>query len=173
MSPETIERLILDKALGALPADCQALLEAYLESRPSEMASCRSTEDLLGRVRIAMTDGVAQPLPSFPAGRLSRVRRIGLTGRVAMSVAAVAACVLLGFGLHAMVFPDMPLRPDVPKAVLVVQVDAVRPAQAHRDGDGFWSGRRLSEQATEAPQPTPSPLIWGSPARTPRLGGAS
>ena len=58
MDAETLQRLMLDRALGALPSDCETLLDAYLASRPEAAALSRELDAAVGTIH----GGLAKPL---------------------------------------------------------------------------------------------------------------
>src|SRR5437762_13164267 len=80
---ERVERLAIDRALGALDVDVDALLAAYLELEPdAARAATRfdETARLAGRT-LGSTDAGdhrdTSPLPPFPADRIREAGRGG------------------------------------------------------------------------------------------------
>jgi anti-sigma factor RsiW len=173
VNAETLERLMLDRGLGTLPPDCEALLAAHLEVRPEAGAAWREIERTVDLARAALVEEPPEPVPVFPVERLQRARRSGRLWRTTRGIAAVAAAVLFGFGAHALFFrPPLPSRPQ-PGAGVVVQGGTERRPDANSGDAGFWSGRRLLDRASSAPSHSTNRLIWDSPVRVPRVGEAT
>jgi len=172
MDSETLDRLMLDRGLGALPPDCEVLLVAYLETRTKAAAACREIQQTVDLARRALAEGPAQSLPAFPADRLMRARQSYWVRRVAKGVVGVAASILIGFWTHAMLFPATPSNLHQPGPTLIAQGESPRDSQANREDAGFWSGRRLYEQASGTQRPFSRRVIWDSPVSTPHAGDA-
>ncbi len=173
MNAETLERLMLDRALGALPPDCEALLAAWLDARPEAAAACREFERTIDLARHALADGPAGSLPAFPAERLRRARQSDRFWRMTRNVMGIAASVLIGFGVHAMLFRAPTPQPAQAPPVVLVQGGPQRGPEATGDDTGFWSGRRLSERASGPAPSSSGRVIWRSPVRIPQRGDAT
>lgn len=174
MKAEILERLLMDRALGALPADVECLLAAYLvdrpeTSRPSE--EIRQTVDLARLALVGARPAAHEPLPPLafaaaaPPGKRHRTLAILVRG------AALAACLLIGVGLGGVLFSPSGGRTSPP-----VEVEVVRPA-AGPDGPAggsaaahFWSVRRLYEQSLQAKGPGRAAAVWSWPFKRPRIG---
>lgn len=171
MDAEALERLMLDRGLGALSPDCETLLAEYLDMRPEAAAACRRIDQTIDLARRALGEGPAEPLPAFPAERLLRARRSHRGWKMAGGIVGVAASILIGFGAHAILFRAAP--PNAPRlgSYAVANSGGQRASEADY-GSGFWSGRRLYERASTTPR-QPAKLIWDSPAKVPHMGDAS
>ena len=168
MDADTLERLMIDRAMGALPADTEALLAAYLEHQPQATTQGKALDQTVSLAR--QTLDAAPPeaaLPPFPVSRLARARRM----RRLRLAAALAACVLIGFGLGG--FGPQPLPPAPPEVAQPVATMAIRPPTetiGSIDRATFWSARAWRERAT---RDRPSPhrrVIWDSVVKWPRIG---
>ena len=173
MDSETLERLMLDRALGALPADCEALLVAYLESHPEAASACREIEQAVGLARRALAEEPTKPLPAFPADRLLRSGRSFRLWRTARVAAAVAASIAIGFGAHVWLSRASTTGSGRPPAPMVAYSGSEQVSEDGREGAAFWSGRRLYERAAGTQRQSSNRLIWDSPLRTPRKGDAT
>jgi hypothetical protein len=100
MTDDTLERLLIDRSLGALPADVDALLAAYIQSRPDALETARNFDSLVAATRHVLTarDERAAAVPSFDRDALGR--RAAHSART-WRVASLAACLLIGVGLGA------------------------------------------------------------------------
>jgi anti-sigma factor RsiW len=72
MDRETVNRLMLDRALGALPADCEILLAEYLQTHPEVAADASEIEATASLARKALAEPVPTHMPAFPVGELAR-----------------------------------------------------------------------------------------------------
>jgi hypothetical protein len=160
MDTETLERLLMDRALGALPADAEALLAAWVSDHPEKRAVAERIERTVGAARAALAEEKPVRLPPFPVEaigrRLAERRRWAVVGEVA----GLAACVLVGIGLHAAwIAGGMGnagragpggITKDAEQAITVAQSDSHENAQeAHRAGQ---ESRRGADQESYALQ---------------------
>ena len=182
LNPETLERLLIDRALGALSPDVEALLASHLEGDRSASEDTQQLAVVVETARRAL-QGDAPKLPPFPAEQLRRAqqrrRRAVVAGGGAAFVAAVAAGLVLG----AMLF-SRPPHADAPKSavgrptsvVLTVDPEAGGSDESASEpppavSDGFWSMRRWRERAASARHGETSSVRWDSPVKRPRFRG--
>ncbi len=173
MDDETLERLMLDRGLGALPTDCDTLLEAYLETRPDAAAACQRIEETICSARIALTQAPAERPPEFPAERLLRAQRGNRTWNIARRITGIAAAIALGFAAHALWFHRAPSLSQPRDLLVAAHVGSEPGPPGSSDEAGFWSARRLYQRAAGARQQTGKNLIWHSPVSFPQLGDAT
>jgi len=173
MDSETLERLMLDRALGTLPPDCEALLAAYLASHPESASACREIEQTVDLARRSFAEKPTKSLPAFPADRLWRSGRSFRRWRTARIAAAVAASIAIGFGAHVWLSRSAPPSTSWPDAAIVAYNGSVRVSEESPEGSAFWSGRRLYQRASDARRQSPSRPIWASPVRLPHIGNES
>ncbi|HUB25210.1 MAG TPA: hypothetical protein VL992_07250 [Tepidisphaeraceae bacterium] len=137
MDEATLERLMIDDALGALGPDVRALLEAYVRDQPKELAAWR-------RVAAAATEAIqpakGESLPPFPHASVPRFPRIAL---------AAAAALLVGFGIGWEFSPAPPRRAALAIAAPMPQVAAAGVTD-------FFSSSRLVGVALDAERRAPS-----------------
>src|SRR5687768_12666223 len=146
MNEATLERLMMDAALGGLSEDVGELLVAHLSSDPERMREAEELKAVVGRAREAMRESC----PAEPDLRQVRQRwrtrqAVAWSGRVA----AMAACILVGL-LLARLRPS-PVRTEVvvqqaPLPQAAVAVNELRPAS---EGE-MWSAQRIYRNALEA-----------------------
>ena len=173
MNAETLDSLLMDRALEALTPEVDALLSAYLER--DEQAAARAQEFAMATnlSRQVLQTRVPAP-PPFPAATLRRAQQARRQLVLLRNVASLAACVLIGVGLGSW-GTRSPVTPGAVQIVPMPATNALNVADggARSDGDGFWSARRLYEQSRERSRARPARIEWDSPLRRPRLGGAT
>jgi anti-sigma factor RsiW len=143
MNDATLERLMMDAALGGLSEDVVELLMAHLERDSEKVHKVEELRALMGKARDAMREEcAAQPdLQAMRGLRSNRTMQWG--GRIA----AMAACLLIGFGIARMrparevevVVHEKPANPAT------VAVNDSRPAA---EGE-LWSASRIYRNAVE------------------------
>jgi anti-sigma factor RsiW len=178
MNPEMLDRLLLDRALGALSDDAAALLDAWLARDPQAARRAGEYAAAVAAGRNALGgDAAAGALPPFPAGAVRTARQTRRRLLVLRRVVGIAAALMLGIGLGATVF-----RTDVaPRAAretgglaALSAPSSAGPsiAQVSAGRGGFWSVERLVQTGrAAAARPAGTRLIWNSVVALPRLGG--
>ena len=161
MKPESLEGLLIDRALGELSPEVAELLNAYLSANPRAAKKATAWTETWRLARNAMASDVdarRQPLPKLkPHGRNSwnwRVRRTELLRLAACLIIGVTA----GWGLFA------------------AQVERVPESAVATQPSEFWSVNRLKEvysrPSARKHRPVRHRLLWGSPLRI-QKGGVS
>ncbi len=177
MDTDTLERLMIDRALGGLPPDAEVLLSAYLADHPDARAIAERIEETVTSAKAALADDRPAWMPPFPAETIRR----GFSARrrwvFIARAAGLAACVLIGVGLHlawtsggvgdTTGAPPSGIRERAP-FVLNRQAAAAEP-----QGPGFWSARRWYERTEQRRLDSGRRVIWDSPLSLPRLGDAT
>jgi hypothetical protein len=172
MDTATLERLMLDRALGVLPPDTIALLDGYMADHPAEAAKLAGLEQTTHLARQVLNGDPALSLPAFPRARLALAARQHRRLRIAWRISSLAACLVVGVGLGWLVFRSPPA--DLPSPVVTVVQNEPTVRTGENLEDDFWSRRRLLERATGVKQPRPSPrLIWESPLAVPKVGDST
>ncbi|GMV98017.1 MAG: hypothetical protein AMXMBFR83_23700 [Phycisphaerae bacterium] len=177
MNAQTLERLLTDQAFGELPEDTAELLAAYLAEHPADR---RAGEQIAAMVRSARRALNAAPPPrpqSFPADAIRQRWRTRQRWALVGRITSLAACVLIGIGVHAAwtarmttIGPGGSVDRIVTGPVPTPPGDTVR--LAVRDA-GFWSWKEVYQRAGR-PRPEPARrVIWDSPLSTPKVGGST
>jgi hypothetical protein len=131
MDNTTLERLMIDDALGELSPDARELLQAFLHDRENELAQWRQ---LAADAKAALPLESVESLPAFPRQNILRFQpflRAGL---------AAAAALLVGVGIGRQIAP----RPTT--EIVTIQTPAptaASPTVATADSSDFWSSKRL------------------------------
>ncbi|MCK6482533.1 MAG: hypothetical protein HUU22_19065 [Phycisphaerae bacterium] len=202
MNPETLERLLLDRSLGALSTDAAALLDAYLARDADAVGRAAALVSTVDLARRALADGASGgALPPFPAARLRREAVVFRRWRAIGRVTALAACVLLGVFIGRSYFDaggptverdgvSLVSRPapspvtdepatEQPASSVFDQLESATvrtPAAARLTSDGdddFWSRRRMARRAAADVSTEEPGWIWQSPIHRPKPRGAS
>lgn len=175
MDAETLERLLMDRALGSLPQDSEALLEAYLSHDLGAAERAREFADATDAARQVLRSGEATTLPAFPITQVLKLERAQRKIRWLRNTAGIAATLVVGIGLGAW-FAQVPARVPLGAGSTPIEMVArlAGPADAESRGKRFWSESRLA-RVVHRSQPTrgTQKLIWDSPVARPRLGGSS
>ncbi|MEE8171094.1 MAG: hypothetical protein V3T70_11165 [Phycisphaerae bacterium] len=172
MESEVLERLMIDRSLGALAADSEALLDAYLADRPGarrEAAAYARTADLVGR---SLPASLPAKLPAFPRATLAAGERVFRRWRLVRQGAALAACVVIGVGLGAGGFRAPLVDSGVPHPQAGARVGAV-PVQAPPNAAQVWSVRRWTDRVRGSSRSGAVGVKWHSPISRPWIGGAT
>jgi hypothetical protein len=177
MEPETLQRLVLDDALGVLSDDVRALVAERVAARGgpavADAAAWRRTVDLARQaMRQGLPDAPAERLPAFPAARMRREAAALRRRRWAGRIAALAACVLVGVGAGFFAFGRAaPSAPAVAPARWVARAGGPAAVPAAVGVREFWSIARLAGAAAESPGP--DKFTWFSGGAQPPKGGGS
>lgn len=163
MDADTLERLMLDRGLDALPPDCGALLDAYLATDSAAARLNREVSETIELARLALRSDETLSLPAFPAERLVRSRRRVRTWRMVRNVTGLAAAILVGFAIRGFVPASRP-QPAPPLQQFVFAPDVPARQPANETQNGFWSTRRLYERATVVREQPQLRSIWRTPA---------
>jgi hypothetical protein len=162
MDQATLERLILDDALGALPPDASALLAAYAQTLPGGSDRLAAWQRVAATARAAMPTESAVPLPPFPDQKhISSPWRIG---RLGLAVAAVLA---MGVGIGWW----MPHRSIPPAQVAIMPQQIVAETPSAGAVHDFWSSNRLLASAMEQKHESSAAWHWSSPINQSEMEG--
>lgn len=168
MNAETLDRLLLDRALGALTPDAAALLDAFLREHPEQLAAARrldATTDL-ARKALAAPLTLDAKLPAFPRERIEAAQRRSHAAGWARGGLAMAAALLLGFSAAWILLPRPPQSP--PQIV----DSTPRPRASTAPPPGMWSVERLRDRVQQGrTNVVPARLTWTRPGRRPVFGG--
>ena len=183
MDAETLERLLIDRALGALPADTEALLAAYLEGEEQATTQGKVLDQTVSLARQALADAAPPDaaLPPFPKAKLARAQRTRRLRLATVQAAALAACVLIGFsvgglGSNSLLPPEVPPPPEraqLSEGIRPAATVTIRPSAEITDStyrSTFWSVQAWRERAAKDRPRRQRRLIWDSVAKWPRMG---
>lgn len=170
MDAETLERLLMDRALGGLAPDVDALLDAYLAQDPSAAERAREFTAAAAAARAVLGAHGREALPPFPGPRLAALEAARRRLRIVRNVTSLAAVLIIGIGLGIGLARDARRapRPDTRPARLVLAT-VERPMR----NTSMWSKQRLIERARRTHSDADLKLIWESAVDRPHLGGAS
>jgi len=194
MDSQTLERLILDQALGALSPDCATLLENYLATHAEAAALAREMSATASLARKALAEPVPGEVPEFaaevgvpwpseappcrrphsaglgmpPVGRFARPSGMATWAK---RISGIAAAVLVGFGAHAFLYDGVRTEPaPMPRGTAFVSAVPRTTGDTDAGREGFWSARRLYERTAQGGAAVSEKVIWDSPVRVRRAG---
>ena len=160
MNEEILERLLIDRASGALSPDVEELLAAHLRQNPDAQEAATQIADILGLARVALArqSGEVLTLPKLP-----EPARAHWVPDWAWKMAACFMCGLAlgGFAFRTRTAPAG-LAQAVPTAPLAALVVPAAP-----DTSGIWSVRRYRAGLAAANPRPEKPIIWQSPLKKP------
>jgi hypothetical protein len=169
MDDQTLERLMIDDALGALPPDVSELLAAHTSSSPlatEQKKRWRQTAELAGRASESHEQAVATLLPPLSLRSHPRRARIGL---------AIAAAWLIGIGIGLLMPHGSATNPGPSPAVIAKLTPSSSSSAPPAGVTDFWSSQRLISMATAGdrnrPRTASAKWHWTSPVRAPEVGG--
>lgn len=159
MDTETLDRILLDRALGTLPADVAQLLDAYLAVQPEQARHAAAYADTVQTARLAFGGIDAVTLPPFPRERLARLEHTRRQLRWVRNLGAAAALLVIGIGVGGVLQRTLhaPTTPTEPTAPVAERRYATNVGHVS-DADGIWSIARWRAAAAErAPAPERRP----------------
>ena len=171
MNAKTLDRLLIDRALGSLSEDVAALLTAYLEQHPEASRRGGEFEDAATAARQVLRQPSSATLPPFPTAAVQRSEQHRRRLTWARGVSGLAASLLAGVGLGSWLLapsatPTSRHGPgDEPRGVAAVAV--AMPAAQSAD---FWSTDSLVRRARRAGHEHPVAVVWHSSVMQPNLG---
>jgi anti-sigma factor RsiW len=169
MDSETLDRLLMDRALGALAADTDALLARYLEHDGAAAARAREFATAATAARLVLAKAAPAGLPPFPALRVQKVEQARQRLWALRYVAGIAAALIVGLGLGIGFSAGRGHGPDSAMAP-APRLASAGPARTPRD---FWSMQRLYDDARGARRSESIRLIWDSAVSLPKRGDES
>jgi anti-sigma factor RsiW len=166
MNRDTLERLMMDRALGELEPDIGELLDAHLKNDPQAANEVREITETLLLAKRAFTRASepALPAPIFDHRILAFPNRPPAARRVLYRISGMAACVATGAFLGILLARQSVL-PSAPKT----PSEAVAPAIMASSEPGFWSARRLRLGQATLPMAANARVVWKSPVRIPEI----
>jgi anti-sigma factor RsiW len=180
MDIDTLDRLLMDRALGALPPDTDALLAAYLNHDVAAAARAQEYEAVAAAARRLVQTPAPPALPPFSTLRIREIEEARRRVRALRYVAGIAAAFVVGIGL-GIGFPRGPslrasAQPEsvapvkqtsaIPRALRLASTPEPAPPEL-----GLWSMQRLYDNARQARHSESVRLIWDSAVSLPKPGG--
>jgi hypothetical protein len=169
MNHETLERLLIDRRLGELTDDAEALLDEVLRLTPDAALVAErvdATLHLAGRA-LRTIDSPATPLPPLDSQALAiAAGRSGIStplpGRF-----AIAAALILTFWLGGRMSSTIPSSDSDRESLRQIAkgIDA--------SPVNVWSLGQLAARSAQARLPNSTNIQWTSPIARPQLGARS
>lgn len=156
MKNETLERLLLDRALGRLPPDVEELLEGQLAT---DRAAARSAEEFTMAVMLAKRV-MKRPVPTAVGHThvRSSIRRQNGRGLLALAASFVLGAVITFFGMRTSTAPQRQVASAVQLGRTAEMAhSSPAPAVEHAVRTlPFWSHERIYALASAAKQASAS-----------------
>jgi anti-sigma factor RsiW len=168
MTPEVLQRLLIDHKLGEMSDDVADLLAAYMQMQPDAATEAEEISDTIELARRASApEAELDAPPPMPPGLHLDNRTTSNPVRTWTRAAAVAAAVVGAFFLGS----SFSLPPAPTNWTTVVAMSA--PAHdSDAEPGGFWSLKRLQHNKPRDEMKTPH-IEWSAPWLPSRIGGRS
>lgn len=152
MKPESLETLLLDRALGQLAPEVDDLLATHLAH---DAVAARLATTLTATVSLARKAAAPLTTPQPRAERSAdaqwrRVRRAWRWRTMGRDGLKLAAGLALGLAVAWLVRPALPPRAATPEAAPMRTVATAELRSASRAAPAFWSEARFVAQAQRA-----------------------
>ena len=156
MNETFLDALLIDRALGALPPETEALLEAYLAQNRGLVDELDKTVETVNLARDVFKEEESLPLPAYQAPLRIRQRKVR---RYTLQTAGMAATLAIGF-----LFGHY--RIDSAPASAPISMHAVAEIEPAPKAPGIWTitPDRLRRRTRQ-----PSSWKWHSPVQQPKL----
>lgn len=169
MNDETLDALLIDRALGELAPEVDALLAAYLAHEPDHAARAQRLAGTIELARVAAAADATAPrrptkLPKWRAPRAA----VGAFRRV--ELIRLAACLALGVAAGWMADAQWSARKQPAARPIAAAAPGLKGAH-DREGTEFWSVNALTRGQALRPAIDRAPyrLRWESPGKQPSL----
>jgi anti-sigma factor RsiW len=146
MKTENLEALLLDRAMGELPAATAELLDEYLSSNPALAAKAKELSAVLRQAEEAMRTNGSRGLRPFPRKAIDREQRVVRWRRGLFQTLKLAACVAFGVSLGWFGKPAHHAGEAVTVASLKNQHIPAMTEKKSETTVGFWSLARFEAQ---------------------------
>ena len=154
VNKKTMETLFLDRLMGEMQVEVEALLEAYLAEHPEFENLEENLEKTVEVVKTALKPKEVDKLPSFAAHKMRSARQKNIWNNYRRMGVLLAGCLVVGmsFGLTQFGLENW-LSTDVDSEELTQQLDVRSNVYADYDYSGpisareFWSVGKFIERA--------------------------
>ena len=174
MDHEMLERLLIDRSLGSLSTETEALLTDYLEYNAVAAALARDFDDTVALAKRFLPEERSKSIPPLPRRKLEQSKKWNQYSLAFRKIAVIAACLLIGF-LIGLPF-SRSSRQSASKMEQVFPLEfaaIVDDSDEFPDHDGFWSLSRYQQKKVNIQRGRRRPLVWESLLKTPKIGGDS
>jgi anti-sigma factor RsiW len=168
MTGETLKRLLLDRAVGALPEDVCELVDAYAAFEPQAAAELAAWRKTVASADRALRDASVEETqtPPFPRRRLAAAaagrQRLAWAGRLAMAAGIVLAFLVgsewsrIGGG-------------SVDDSNTGPRLAARTPDREPATRDSFWALSTVRAGGSVSPANQVRGVRWDSPLKRPQI----
>jgi anti-sigma factor RsiW len=179
MDTETLDRLLMDRALGALPPDADALLAAYLGCDAAAATRAQEFDVAATAARRLFQEPVPSVLPPFPALGIHKVEQARQRVHVLRQGVGIAAALVVGIGLGVSFPRGLALGPTrmqpgtsgpTESRATIARETALASAGEAGPQFGMWSTQRYYENTRQTRPSAAVRLVWDSTVSLPRRG---
>lgn len=163
---ETLERLLIDHAAGALEPDVGELLDAWLIQNPQAAATASELRETMDLAQQVLRRKRPEPLPPLQV-RPAPPRRRWRLSRLLVPAACAAAGFVAALAVANAIFPP----PSPP--VRIVRLPVEEPKRGVAAASSFWTMENLYQprsHSRSAPA-NRTRVIWTSPVKPPEIRG--
>ena len=153
MNPETLERIMIDDALGTLEPDMKELLKAYTANSEAARQQAKSIRETVGAARNVLNEGKTDaPFPPLFSELMKPTPWPKARSHFFQTAVAIAASLIVGVGVgwYMRTARHVDVSASVPEKILKA-VQAKHPITWVRHKDrrpSFWSTKRMYSQYT-------------------------
>jgi len=144
MNEDVLERLLIDRALGALEPDVMVLLDGFLSGAPQAAREAQELQTLVTSAAEAVREPVRTP--ALPQLRRTVFRPLWTSQWLAQTAAFLAGAVLTALLLPSRSAPSAPPAPESVQADTGTRLFAAPASVSPRNSSGplsFWSNQRV------------------------------
>jgi hypothetical protein len=170
MNAEILQTLLIDRSLGALSVETEALLADYLDRHPETAALAREYSETATLARLSLGSAKTISAPPFPGYKIRLAQR-SLVRRRRLRVAALLAASLLLGTVFGTLVSRQSLSPHVgqksPATVTTIETPQPPSTESTTPSARFWSRARFLAQNMASSDSRSPRFAWISPIRTP------
>lgn len=146
MDRNLLEQFLTDQALGQLPTETTALLDAYLADHPELASLAEAIQETAALGEQAVKAELPKTLPAFPKERmLEPVRPVIRKGQSRWLSVAASLLIGIGLGSSALLWRSEPVQ-QKPGQTVFGQVETLSDTSGLQTARAFWSGQTYREQ---------------------------
>jgi len=155
MDHDTLDRILMDRAVGELDADVEALLDDYLERNPAVQERYLETIETVRLSRSLLRSEDREGLPAFQVPREFVVSRRRM---ITLQTVGMAASLLICFFMGRQFADDT-------KPIVRMPIVAQNASERLESTKGIWS---LSRYRMDSKPVRESSWTWSSPVQQPK-----
>lgn len=170
MKKESLDMLLVDRALGELSPEVAELLEEYFATHPNAAVSAHEVEEVLDRVREFAQRDMAPRTEALPRHKWREVLRSAQVRIWFPRVVGLAACLVVGVLIGGLT-SQSPHKLSDGQGIPLIQESGEESRAAEPAAGGLWSKARLAKESLREPEARPARhrLFWDPRSQQPRV----